>query len=211
MMSSKSRARNLALLGGLGAAAYLASRKKDADSDSQYEAQDKQEGRPTPAKRATPVAAPAPVKKIRADSQYEQQDLQEGGRQGAPFKMEGVTASGLPREARGVRNPIAEGVTASGLPREARGIADTRTPGQKYAARQERAADVVNRARREQLGLKNGGMLKDVDAESNPGLSKLPEAVRNKMGYKRAGGKVSSASKRADGICKKGKTKGRFV
>jgi len=28
---------------------------------------------------------------------------------------------------------------------------------------------------------------------------------------KRAGGKVSSASKRADGICKKGKTKGRFV
>jgi len=28
---------------------------------------------------------------------------------------------------------------------------------------------------------------------------------------KRAGGKVSSASKRADGVCKKGKTKGRFV
>ena len=27
----------------------------------------------------------------------------------------------------------------------------------------------------------------------------------------RKGGKVSSASKRADGICKKGKTKGRFV
>ena len=180
MMSSKSRARNLALLGGLGAAAYLATRKKDADSDSQYEAQDKQEGRPTPAKRATPVAAPAPAKKISTDSQYKQQDLQEGGRQGAPFKMEGETASGLPREARGVRNPIAEGATASGLPREARGIADTRTPGQKSAARQERAADVVNRARREQLGLKKGG-------------------------------KVSSASARADGCAQRGKTKGRFV
>jgi len=200
MMSSKSRARNLALLGGLGAAAYLATRKKDADSDSQYEAQDKQEGRPTPAKRATPVAAPAPAKKISTDSQYKQQDLQEGGRQGAPFKMEGetasglpreargvrnpiaegATASGLPREARGVRNPIAEGATASGLPREARGIADTRTPGQKSAARQERAADVVNRARREQLGLKKGG-------------------------------KVSSASARADGCAQRGKTKGRFV
>ena len=158
MMSSKSRARNLALLGGLGAAAYLASRKKDTGSDSQYEAQDKQEGRPTPAKRAAPKVA-APVSKVSADSQYEQQDLQEGGREGAPFKMEGETASGLPREARGVRNPIAEGATASGLPREARGVMDTRTPGQKFAARQERAADVVNLARREQLGMKKGGMV----------------------------------------------------
>ena len=155
MMAGGRKTRNLALLGGLGAAAYLASRKKGADSDSQYEAQDKQEGRPTPAKRATTALA----KKLSSDSQYEQQDLQEGGREGAPFKMEGETASGLPREARGVRNPIAEGATASGLPREARGMADTRTPGQKFAARQERAADVVNRARREQLGLKKGGMV----------------------------------------------------
>ena len=159
MMSSKSRARNLALLGGLGAAAYLASRKKDTGSDSQYEAQDKQEGRPTPAKRTAPTPTATPARKVSADSQYEQQDLQEGGREGAPFKMEGETASGLPREARGVRNPIAEGATASGLPREARGVMDTRTPGQKFAARQERAADVVNRARREQLGMKKGGMV----------------------------------------------------
>ena len=61
--------------------------------------------------------------------------------------------------------------------------------------------------------------LKDVDSEENPGLSKLPEAVRNKMGYKRSGGKVSyksggkvsSASKRADGCAQRGKTKGRMV
>jgi len=32
--------------------------------------------------------------------------------------------------------------------------------------------------------------LKDVDAEENPGLSKLPTNVRNNMGYKRGGGKV---------------------
>lgn len=74
----------------------------------------------------------------------------------------------------------AEGITASKLPREARGIADTRSTGQKFAARQERAADVMRRARREQLGMK-------------------------------AGGKVSSASKRADGIAKRGKTRGRIV
>lgn len=65
-----------------------------------------------------------------------------------------------------------------------------------------------------------GGLLKDVDAEENPGLAKLPENVRNKMGYKRSGGKVkkmaaggsvSSASKRADGCAIRGKTKGRIV
>ena len=53
--------------------------------------------------------------------------------------------------------------------------------------------------------------LKPVDAEQNPGLSKLPTEVRNKMGYMKKGGKVSSASKRADGIAIKGKTRGKMV
>ena len=54
--------------------------------------------------------------------------------------------------------------------------------------------------------------LKPVDAEQNPGLSKLPTEVRNKMGYMKKGGQVkSSASKRADGIAQRGKTKGRMV
>lgn len=35
-----------------------------------------------------------------------------------------------------------------------------------------------------------GGSLKDVDANENPGLSKLPTNVRNKMGYAKKGGKV---------------------
>lgn len=35
-----------------------------------------------------------------------------------------------------------------------------------------------------------GGALKDVDAEENPGLAELPTHVRNKMGYKRNGGKI---------------------
>lgn len=33
-----------------------------------------------------------------------------------------------------------------------------------------------------------GGHLKDVDTEKNPGLAKLPEDVRNKMGYAKKGG-----------------------
>ena len=37
------------------------------------------------------------------------------------------------------------------------------------------------------MSYKVGGM-KEVDAEKNPGLAKLPTEVRNKMGYKKAGG-----------------------
>jgi hypothetical protein len=35
-----------------------------------------------------------------------------------------------------------------------------------------------------------GGSLKSVDTEENPGLAKLPTNVRNKMGYAKKGGKV---------------------
>ena len=34
------------------------------------------------------------------------------------------------------------------------------------------------------------GSLKPVDKEKNPGLSKLPTEVRNKMGFMKKGGKV---------------------
>jgi hypothetical protein len=35
--------------------------------------------------------------------------------------------------------------------------------------------------------------MKPVDKEKNPGLSKLPEEVRNKMGYAKKGGKVKKS------------------
>jgi hypothetical protein len=38
--------------------------------------------------------------------------------------------------------------------------------------------------------MKSGGSLKPVDSSKNPGLSKLPTAVRNKMGYQKNGGQV---------------------
>jgi hypothetical protein len=38
--------------------------------------------------------------------------------------------------------------------------------------------------------MNEGGSLKAVDAEENPGLAKLPTNVRNKMGYMRKGGKA---------------------
>jgi hypothetical protein len=39
---------------------------------------------------------------------------------------------------------------------------------------------------------KEGGALKQTDAESNPGLAKLPTDVRNKMGYMKKGGMAHS-------------------
>lgn len=44
--------------------------------------------------------------------------------------------------------------------------------------------------------MKGGGILKSVNTASNPGLSKLPTAVRNKMGYKKKGGKVGMPKKK---------------
>jgi len=40
------------------------------------------------------------------------------------------------------------------------------------------------------INMNEGGSLKEVDAQENPGLAKLPTDVRNKMGYMKAGKKV---------------------
>ena len=40
--------------------------------------------------------------------------------------------------------------------------------------------------------------LKPVDSEDNPGLSKLPTEVRNKMGYMKKGGKVKHSDMSKD-------------
>jgi hypothetical protein len=46
------------------------------------------------------------------------------------------------------------------------------------------------------IELKDGGSLKPVDKEKNPGLSKLPTKVRNKMGFMKKGGVVSDTKKK---------------
>ena len=43
--------------------------------------------------------------------------------------------------------------------------------------------------------------MKEVDKKENPGLAKLPTKVRNKMGYKKRGGKV--VAKKKGGAVKK--------
>jgi len=52
--------------------------------------------------------------------------------------------------------------------------------------------DEKKRIVRELNKKKDGGSLKPVDKEKNPGLAKLPTKVRNKMGYMKDGGKVKT-------------------
>lgn len=53
--------------------------------------------------------------------------------------------------------------------------------------------------------------------EDNPGLAKLPEPVRNKMGFNASGGAIKKmrtggmTSCPRDGIAQRGRTKGRMV
>ena len=49
---------------------------------------------------------------------------------------------------------------------------------------------------------KDGGMMKPVDKNKNPGLAKLPKAVRNKMGYMKKGGMVDQRNKASKEIFK---------
>ena len=48
---------------------------------------------------------------------------------------------------------------------------------------------------------KDGGSLKSVDKEKNPGLAKLPTKVRNKMGYMKKGGRVGMGKAMRGGGC----------
>jgi hypothetical protein len=43
--------------------------------------------------------------------------------------------------------------------------------------------------------MQKGGSLKPVDSSKNPGLSKLPTPVRNKMGYQKNGGAIKTKKK----------------
>lgn len=51
------------------------------------------------------------------------------------------------------------------------------------------SADTARKLATEMGGMKDGGAMKPVNSSKNPGLSKLPTEVRNKMGYMKKGGK----------------------
>jgi hypothetical protein len=50
---------------------------------------------------------------------------------------------------------------------------------------------------------REGGMMKKIDAKKNPGMAKLPTAVRNKMGFMKEGGKAHEDIKMDKKVVKK--------
>jgi hypothetical protein len=60
-------------------------------------------------------------------------------------------------------------------------------------AQQAAIAIAMKKAGKKPKGMAEGGELKEVDADANPGLAKLPTEVRNKMGYMKEGGGVNAA------------------
>jgi hypothetical protein len=69
--------------------------------------------------------------------------------------------------------------------------AATERPGYKMGGKVQTSADTAKKLATEMGGMKKGGAaMKPVDEGKNPGLKKLPEDVRNKMGYMKKGGKT---------------------
>ena len=60
-----------------------------------------------------------------------------------------------------------------------------------------------NASLKKHAGKKDGGIMKAVDADKNPGLSKLPTKVRNKMGYMNKGGMAKDDKSQDKAMIKK--------
>jgi hypothetical protein len=196
MMGKKLR--NLALLGGLGAAAYMMGSKKgesktESKEDRERDAREKfisrssktTESKEDTERDAREKAVSGAVKPRKADAEPAAVTKSK-----TPTREEGRTASGLPREARGVGPGRPKDVSTAGAiqaanqgipPTTARStnIPTTRSPTSPAGASGRDPSRYGKPVRLDEL--KKGGMVK------------------------------SSASKRADGIAMKGKTKGRMV
>jgi hypothetical protein len=105
---------------------------------------------------------------------------------------------------KGVLQEIAREFEDEAKEREANKGRQTPSASQKM---QNKKREEAKKRIKDKKNMKAGGALK---SPANPGLKKLPTKVRNKMGYMKAGGKVTSKCKR-DGIAIRGRTKGRMV
>lgn len=120
--------------------------------------------------------------------------------------------------AKVIAERIEEGITSSGMPREARGIAATAfEPAKKprtFAERQEAASEKMRSARRSSIDdLKDTLRKMFTPTADNPRIRReRAEGTAIRSNMKKGGAvKASSASKRADGIAQRGKTRGRMI
>ena len=115
----------------------------------------------------------------------------EAGMMGVPGGMAAGAARGIKGAARGMADAMGRGIEGA-RDRFPEDMEELQPPGmmeRMMGTEAGKAARAYGRAYKEGLGMKKGGKVK---------------------GYK-AGGSVSSASKRADGCAVRGKTKGRMI
>ena len=191
--------RNLALLGGLGAAAYMMGSKKgesktESKEDRERDAREKfisrssktTESKEDTERDAREKAVSGAVKPRKADAEPAAVTKSK-----TPTREEGRTASGLPREARGVGPGRPKDVSTAGAIQAAnQGIPPT-------TARSTNIPSV--RSPTSPAGA------------SGRDPSRYGKPVTLDELFKKGGSVKSSASKRADGIAVKGKTRGRMV
>jgi hypothetical protein len=197
MMGKKLR--NLALLGGLGAAAYMMGSKKgesktESKEDRERDAREKfisrssktTESKEDTERDAREKAVSGAVKPRKADAEPAAVTKSK-----TPTREEGRTASGLPREARGVGPGRPKDVSTAGAIQAAnQGIPPT-------------PAGSTNIPTTRSPTSRAGAKGRDPSRYGKPvTLDEL---------FKKGGSVKSSASKRADGIAVKGKTRGRMV
>jgi hypothetical protein len=238
------RLRNLALLGGLGAAAMMMGRKKDGAKDDVDTTADASAG------QAKDRLGAAGLDRGDKDTTG---DMSAGQAKDRLKDLEKV-APKKPRKAAddkpAARAPTRdEGRTASGLPREARGVAgsgDTGTETEaQYRARMEQLqkdqalgavrpeeylgpvkalrglhnlAKMVTKGRGATEGATTGREVAETAAQARflgrGPRQEMPARLSNqppRLGMKKGGVVKSSASKRADGCAIRGKTRGRMV
>ena len=191
--------RNLALLGGLGAAAYMMGSKKgesktESKEDRERDAREKfisrssktTESKEDTERDAREKAVSGAVKPRKADAEPAAVTKSK-----TPTREEGRTASGLPREARGVGPGRPKDVSTAGAIQAAnQGIPPT-------------PAGSTNIPTTRSPTSRAGAKGRDPSRYGKPvTLDEL---------FKKGGSVKSSASKRADGIAVKGKTRGRMV
>ena len=168
--------RNLALLGGLGAAAMMMGRKKgESKEDTERDAREEAVSGPlkeTKSEKATKAMGRALMKK---DAAKDDTDATPATRK-------------PPADSGSVRTPGRDMPSASALRPGAKAVVES-SPGEFDRMMAERRAERERRQARDE------------------GLGSMGDVI----GAKKGGMIKSSASKRADGIAMKGKTKGRIV
>lgn len=181
--------RNLALLGGLGAAAMMMGRKKDDEAGTSKEDKERD---------AREEAVSGPLKDTKSDkaSKAIGRDLMKKDTKKTTTPTVTPPVRKAPTDSGSVRTPGRD--MPSALRPGAKAVAES-SPGEfdRMMAEKKREAERDAARRASMRG-------SDIDEDSGG----IGERI---IGAKKGGMVKSSASKRADGIAMKGKTKGRFV